>query len=310
MIKSVNLENLNIDLYDSFYNKSIYSTPFHNLDFLVSISCIRKDLKLFFNIIYSNKKIIAIMPYFKIKKIPFSMVALPYGCYGGYLYHNKQEFLNYIQHTNPLKYISTLISYNDDAYKKLNLESTTYSTWILDINMSYDTLFSTLPSKTRNQIRKSFKSNVYVMGISTVNELKQVKVIYRELLLKHDIEAPYDDKLFDNLYKFSKKSKDIIFKVAKFENKVISYSVFLKNHNSIFYWLNASLSSCLKLNGTNAILNDILKYACDTTCVEFNMGAVPNGNSGLMHFKSRWNAKEKLYQNYTSKLYKLIRKLK
>jgi hypothetical protein len=307
--KDITLAELDTDLYSMFYEKSKHSTPFHSLDFLISITNSREDLKLYFSVIYNNSTIYAVMPYFKSLRIPFTMLSLPYGCYGGYLYIN--DIVNeYLKTKNPFKLLTNFVSYQNNIYDKVGFEVNKLSTWVIRTDITYDILFQSLHTKTRNQIRKSLKENIIVSDIKNKEELEEVKKIYQELVRKHDIYKPYNNVLFDNLFDKSLMSENIIFKLAKKDKQIISYSVFLKNKNSIFYWLNASKHEYLKFNGTNAILNSILKYACESSCQEFNMGAVPNGNYGLQHFKSRWNAEEKEYKNYSSKLYVLLRKIK
>jgi len=302
-----NLDKLNKKEYEYFFNNAFNSTPFHSLEFLESIANSRDDLVLKFSILEKDSKTIAIMPFFTKKIFPFIMISSVYGCYGGYMFFDKQIFTNIPKH---YKFISSIVNYNDTLLGIRNFNFELFSTWIIDTTKSYEYIFTKLHSKTRNQIRKAYKENVEVYDIKDTNELNSVLGIYNQLVQKHNIKKPYSKNLFEQLYKFSLKSNNIIFKVAKLNDKVISYSVFLQNSKSIFYWLNASDSQYLKYNGTNIILDNMLKYATKNDFLEVNMGAIPLDNNGLLHFKSRWNANEKEYKIYDSKLYYLLKRFR
>ena len=303
----INLDKLNKQEYEYFFNNAFNSTPFHSLEFLESIANSRDDLVLKFSILEKDNKTIAIMPFFTKKIFPFVMISSAYGCYGGYMFFDKEIFTNIPKH---YKLISSIVNYNDTILDEKNFNFELFSTWIIDTTKSYEDIFTKLHSKTRNQIRKAYKENVEVCDIKNIDELNSVLGIYNQLVQKHHIKKPYSNNLFEQLYKFSLRSNNIIFKVAKLNNKVISYSVFLQNSKSIFYWLNASDSQYLKYNGTNIILDNILKYSTKNDFLEVNMGAIPLDNNGLLHFKSRWNANEKEYKIYDSKLYYLLKRFK
>ena len=307
MIKDITIDKLDKEEYKYFFYNAINSTPFHSLEFLEAIAKSRDDLILKFSILKSGNKTIAIMPFFTKKKLPFIMISSLYGCYGGYMFFDKQIFTNISKH---YKLISSIVDYNDTLLYAKNFNFELFSTWIIDTKKSYEYIFTRLHSKTRNQIRKAYKENINVHDIEDKDELNNVLDIYNQLVQKHNILIPYSKNLFEQLYKFSLISNNIIFKVAKLDDKIISYSVFLQNSKSIFYWLNASDSQYLKYNGTNIILDNMLKYAVKNNFSEINMGAVPVDNNGLLHFKSRWNANEKKYKVYYSKLYYLLKRFR
>ena len=296
--------------YLKLLDESEFSTNFHSLKFLQIIENIRPDLKLKFNIIYENSEIVAIMPFFQKKYFPLSLSSLPYGCYGGFLYKNKSKE-KVVAFLKNYKYrlFTVIASYNDDIYEGESLNGIEYSTWIIKCNNSYNDFFTALHHKTRNQIRKAYKNGIVVKDIKTEEELNIVYDIYEDLILKHKIKKPYPKKLFIELFDASLNSDEIFFKLAVLEGKVTAYSIFLNNKRTIFYWLNASDPELNKFNGTNAILDTIVKYAYSNKIIEINLGAVPYGNDGLHHFKSRWKAEEFKYKSFFSKIYKMKRKV-
>jgi lipid II:glycine glycyltransferase (peptidoglycan interpeptide bridge formation enzyme) len=314
-LHNITLSKLDEDVYNNFFNTSKYSTPFHNLNFLKALEQTRKILVLKFLVLYKNNQIIGIMPYFSHKYfLNFSMNSLPHGCYGGFLYQseNKEEIFKYLEKNKFISLLSTINSYKDTIYNNFKYcKKTKYSTWIIDTKASYDDIFLNLHSKTRNQIRKALKSNIVIRDIQRIEDVDGVLKIYRQLIEKHKIKKPYSNQIFYELFSATLYDENIIFKVAEYENKIIAYSIFLRNKNDIFYWMNASNPAYSKLNGTNGILNEILVLASNSDEIEeLNLGAVPYENTGLYHFKNRWNAIEKEYFCYDSFLYDFIKSIK
>lgn len=303
------LNNDEINTYLSLLSASNYATPFHNMSFLKIISKIRNDLDLYFYIIKQDNRIIAIMPYFRNSYLPFTMNSLPYGCYGGFIYeeNNKLTLLKYLKKNRFFKLLTTITSYQDDLYDTTYLIAKELSTWIIETTITYDGFFANLHSKTRNQIRKTYKNNIKIQDIKTADELQKVLEIYSGLIKKHSISNPYPNELFYQLFKESQEKDNIIFKIAQKDDIILAYSIFLKNEDQIFYWLNASNNEYRKFNGTNAILNNIVEYAYDNNIHVVNLGAVPLGNDGLHHFKTRWSAIEKKYNRYESIVYHKLR---
>jgi lipid II:glycine glycyltransferase (peptidoglycan interpeptide bridge formation enzyme) len=311
--KKNTLSEIENKLYKNLYDTSSVSTPFHNMGFLEILKKTRKNLLLKFLILYKGNTIIAIMPYFLNRyTFDFSMSSLPYGCYGGFIYEDKykEQIRVFLQENKFISLVSIINSYKDSIYNDLKYcKVKTYSTWVIDTKPSYEEIFKNLHSKTRNQIRKSIKSNVIIRNMETIEEVESVLRIYSQLVKKHKIKKSYSDQIFYELFFASLKDDNIIFKIAEYENKIISYSIFLYNKKQLFYWMNASDLSYSKLNATNGILNFMLEELSNNNIEELNLGAIPYDNIGLHHFKSRWNAIEKTYYSYHSFMYDFIKKV-
>jgi len=315
LLRKNTLSKMEEKIYEKLYNISSVSTPFHNLIFLRVLEKTRKNLLLKFLVLYANNEVIGMMPYFSHKYLlNFSMNSLPYGCYGGFLYQSKdkENIQKYLENNKFIALLSILNSYEDPIYNDLKyFQRIKYSTWIIDMNSSYDNIFKNLHAKTRNQIRKSVKSNIMIRDIEREEDVYEILEIYRQLIQKHKIKNPYSNEIFYELFLSSLQDNNIIFKVAEYENKIIAYSIFFRNKNQIFYWMNASNLFYSKLNATNGILNTILLLASnDKDIKELNLGAIPYGNSGLYHFKNRWNAMEKKYYSYHSLVYYFIKRFR
>jgi hypothetical protein len=309
------LSKMEDEIYMNLYNTSLLSTPFHNLVFLRVLEKTRKSLLLKFLVLYRDNEIIAMMPYFSHKYLlSLSMNSLPHGCYGGFLYHpqHNKDIEKYLKNNKFISPLSIINSYEDSLYSNLKyFKKKKYSTWTIDMRFSYDNIFQNLHSKTRNQIRKALKSGIVIRDIKRIEEVNDVLKIYSQLIEKHKIKKPYTNEIFSKLFFSSLQDSNIIFKVAEYEGKIIAYSIFLRNKNHLFYWMNASDILYSKLNATNGILNTILLLATsDNNIEELNLGAVPYDNTGLHHFKNRWNAIEREYYSYHSLIYYFIKRFK
>ncbi|MCF6244304.1 MAG: GNAT family N-acetyltransferase [Sulfurovum sp.] len=314
LLKKNALSVIEYEIYKNLYDNSSVSTPFHNISFLEILEKIRKSLVLTYLILYKDNNIIAIMPYFSHRNfLNLSMTSLPYGCYGGFLYKDqyKEEISVFLKQNKFISLVSIINSYKDSIYNNLKyFKEKKYSTWVIDTKPSYTDIFQGLHSKTRNQIRKSIKSSINIRDMETIEEVESIVKIYSQLVKKHEIKKPYINQIFYELFFASLKDNNIIFKIAEYEDKIIAYSIFLRNQNQLFYWMNASDSGYAKLNATNGVLNFMLEFASeDDNIEELNLGAIPYDNTGLYHFKNRWNAMERAYYSYHSFVYNFIKKV-
>lgn len=302
-IIKIKYQEIDINLYSEFLDNSDVVTPFHSVDWLKLIKDSRQDLELSFLVVVENNTWLAVMPYFSRKYMPFTTISMPYGGYGGFIYNkfNFEKIKAIIKNNNYFIHQITCIHSFDNLYddfllnKKLN-------TWVVDCRCTFDELFSSFNTKTRNQVRKSFKSNIIYKLIETKEELKECVKLYKNLVKKHNIQKPYSDKVFELLMRGSNES--IEFWIAKYEDEVIAYSVFLKSKKEVFYWLSAFNNDFSKANPSLGILNKVFKTACEKKQI-VNLGAVPLGNDGLKHFKQGVAGVKTEYKFYYNHYYSI-----
>lgn len=301
-------EDMDRKKYCEFIKNKNY-TCFQILEWLLIIETIRPDLKLNFFILCEDDKWVGIMPYYEKKYTWRTFSSLPYGGYGGFIYNevDADNIRRYLRESKLIKMIGVINSFDGILYKDNLIEFAKQTTWVVDCEQTYDEFFKTIDSKTRNQIRKSEKSNVEYEEIRTKDEVLQCVNLYRELVKIHNITKPYSNDLFYKLMNFS--GKNIKFIVAKKDGKVIAYSVFLVARTEIFYWLSAYNHNYATVNAPLGILNHILKTCFENMMIKtFNLGAIPTGNKGLMKFKTSILAKETSYSTYSTNKYMYLRK--
>lgn len=287
----IHVQELDVEKYNYIKKIDDLSTPFHNLAWLKAISYSNQSYKLKFVEYSDNDEIIGYLPIFS-KYLGFLCVSSLWGGYGGVISQSKS--LNFkLPHLS----LSRIFSYRDIRYSSLIRKEKTMTTWVTDISVSYDELFKSLHSKTRNQIRKAEKSNLIYDYVESEEQVLECYAIYQRLVEKHNIEKPLSKNTFSALV-----GKNKIDFIAAFHNqKIIAYSVFLYSSTECFYWLNASDHDYSNLNATNGILNFVINKITDETQLDrLNFGAVPLGNTGLQHFKDRWGASALNYKMVTS----------
>jgi hypothetical protein len=302
-------KNINRYQYNEIFNNSDIATPFHSLEWLDIIQETYPGIELMFASISLMNNQIAFLPYFTPKNKMHLWMYVPLGGYSGFIYEpNRREDVTIaLKQIKFIKFFTRIVIFEDDIYKycsDLYNYKNQYSTWLLDVTKGYNEIFSNnIHPKTRNQIRRAFKENIVeYKEIETMQEVQQCKILYLHLVRKHQIKSPYPLEVFDNLYRKSLVSSNIMFLIARVDSVVIAYSIFLKSKTQLFYWMNASDASYSRLNATNGLLSKVIKYSCDEMDIRtFNFGAVPPGNTGLLHFKTNWGAYEKRYGYFDSK---------
>ena len=305
-IKKIPYSELRTSRYQELFIASEVSTPFHSLDWLDLIIETNAALRLELVVISDNHQEIAFLPYFTKMNWPSFWMFMPHWAYSGFIYEKLNETIlfDFLRKNSFTNYFTCMVIFEGELYKTLPYLHgifEKYSSWILETTNTFEDMMSAIPSKTRNQIRKAFKEGVTYKKIETKQELEEIKQIYSMLVLKHNIQSPYPSILFDELYKLSLKGGNISFNIAKYDDQVIAYSVFLMSRKQVFYWLNASISDYSSLNATNGILSLMIQACCKDNEVKFiNFGAVPYGNDGLMHFKKNWGTTEVKYGYYDS----------
>ena len=284
----IKLNNLDENLYNYFHSNSENTSPFLSLSWLKSISFSSYGYKLKFIEIYENGMIVGYLPCFE-KYFGLIKLCSVWGGYGGYV-SDKKLALKRIGSFCILKQYS----YNKNSIGvKFHITSNKLSTWVKEINLPYQAIFESLHKKTKNQIRKSAKSGLTYVNVDDKELARKCYDVYKGLIDKHNISTPLSINTFTSLAQYD----DIDFIAALFDGKVVAYSVFLYSKNECFYWLNASMHKYSALNATNGILSQVIIKNCNSSVNLLNFGAIPVGNHGLEHFKSRWGAVEKRYSS-------------
>lgn len=275
-----------IDSYSNIVATSNLETPFHNLSWLQAMSLSTPKYQLG-GVEYRKKdKLIGILPVFK-RACGRILVSLAWGGYGGYVGEIPEKPL-------PLPHgvLYRIANYHNLLYRSVFRTKIEASTWVLDTTRCYDEIFASFHQKTRNQIRKAAKCDLFYKQVTTTSEAATCYKIYGDLLKKHNVTNGLKLETFFALLE----KPSIEFIAAYYQSEIIAFSIFLVSKNEIFYWVNASDHTFSKMNATNGILNKILKKAAlSSTINKVNFGAIPKGNAGLKHFKERWGTIEQKY---------------
>lgn len=281
--RKVGLVDINERVYNSLYESSYNVNPFLSLDWLIAISKSSFGYSLRFIEFYHDDEILGYYPFWE----RFYGIVKVSNIWGGYSGYVAKQSINW----KGVRGVIKQNNFNTQDLPMISLSKKDYVTWIKDIRPSYDDIMSSVHPKTRNQIRKSEKYNLYYKDINSKEEVIKCYDIYKKLIRKHDISKSLSIDTFFELIN----SNNIYFIGCFYQGEIIAYSVFLKHKEQSFYWLNASNDQYSKLNPTNGILNFFIKKAKEIGIQSINFGAIPYGNRGLSHFKSRWGVEEYKY---------------
>lgn len=141
--------------------------------------------------------------------------------------------------------------------------------------------------KLRNSIRKAEK----FLKIEEIVEPEQVKQLYhlfKETSRRHN-EKPHPLFRYTDLLNLP---KDMIkWFAARYDGKYIATSIYWLNSDTIFYAENAYLKGYGKYAGSDLIMWEMIKFACERKFKSINLMGIPAGNPGLKHFKEKWGPK-------------------
>ena len=167
-------------------------------------------------------------------------------------------------------------------------------THILETGAGYDEIWKAYNKRVRGAVRKAKKTRVAVK--ETVDEAAMMD-FYRLYLasMAHFSSTPKPYQLLRSL----QTSTIARLVVAELDNQVIAGLLFLHFNSSVRLWCEASDPNFLSYRPNNAIIDYIIRWACEHgySCVDF--GASPEESTGLIAFKEEWRAQKVCFHTFT-----------
>lgn len=153
---------------------------------------------------------------------------------------------------------SLYLKNKDYAHPKCLVESNRPSA-LSFLPKTEEELMKALPSKTRNMLRKAFRSNLVAKEVSKEEGLESFKKLYSETMKRN--KAPdffsYDDEYFDLL--FSSPKDEIRLFATYIENKMIAAAIAIRYQKNALYHLGASLMEYSSLGAGNLAMYEMSK---------------------------------------------------
>jgi hypothetical protein len=250
----------------------------------------------------------------KREKIYYDLIS-PYG-YGGpiicsttkekteLLKDFEKDFTDYCQKNNivtEFRRFHPIIQNHKDFANHTQIDKRNQTVYI-DLTKNKEILFKEMNKKTRNLIRKAQKNKIQIFLSKKEQDLKKFSELYEGTMQRANASQKY---FFP--YKFFKNTSiylgnNISLFTAKYDNKIISASLFIHKGDSIHYHFSGSDKNYLNLAPNNLLLWYVALWAKKRGYKKFHLGGGLSNDpkDPLFHFKSGFS--NTLSRFYTSNL--------
>lgn len=159
-------------------------------------------------------------------------------------------------------------------YNNLLKDGNVVTTELLDISGDIDKVWDGFHKGNKRAIKSAWKNNVIID-----------KNIDGNLLILDRIDQKLVVSVIDNMVA----SGYCIPYIAKFDNNVISSSLFFIYGDMALYWAGTTNTVGRKMNAHHLLMWEAIRYAKECGCETFNFGASPKNADSLLQFKHSWN---------------------
>lgn len=158
------------------------------------------------------------------------------------------------------EYITNLLMpYDSNSFTSYNISNWHgKSTYLLNLPPSYQEIWNSCSGKARTAVRYSVKNGVEVREISR-DELEAFYNLYLEHTKAVGSSYIINYQLFEEC--FEKLNQNSLFMGAYKDGQLISSSVFLYDHLSMYYWININSYIGKKMQASYQIMDFALKVA-------------------------------------------------
>lgn len=181
---------------------------------------------------------------------------------------------------------------NHDKFELCN----SFSTFILDLSIGPDGIWTNLESNVRRGVRKSQKLGVEVSVTQNTEDLKSFFEL--NCITKRNIGVPaHPWRFFRNLFEYLGDYEQLF--LAKYQGEIIGGGIREYYGSTVLAGYAASNPVYAKCNPFNAINWASIVDACQKGYTSYDLGRVSYDNEGLQFFKRRWGTIEKrLFYSY------------
>ncbi len=290
-----------------------YSEALHSIQWCNAIKSSFRQMKPLYLVVKDDKDIVhGVMPCFLFTPMPYirTLLSMPWTLPGGpLLFSSDDVFSTVISITDKLdelskKYhaYSSVITLPSNCHSNIHscllsagyIAKDKHFTHILDIQNGYESVWNSYNKRVRGAIRKSVKSGVIVKENNDDREIENFYKLYLSMMDKfNSTPKPY------SLIRLLQKSPIAKLISAYFEDRLIAGLLFIYFNKTVRLWIEASDHNYLNYRPNNAIIDYIVRWACDNGYSFVDFGASPPENNGLIAFKEEWRAKRVWFYTYT-----------
>lgn len=313
--------------YQEFIELTDKSMLYHSLKYRKLLKTILPNSVDHYLCVFKDSEIVGLMPLFIHDGLKGKVInSLPFfGSHGGILFkegYEKEVFELLSNSLNSLirdskaslvTLIEPLFGAQSDLYDIFNANFFDYRTGqitrmpMVEKKDQIDlTLMSCIHSKTRNLIRKGFKHNFSVSSSYSEEDITSLQDLHN-LTMDKIGGSKKPDTLFHSIPKIFNYGKDYKIYTAKKDGVTVSALLLFYFKNYIEYFIPAThpdfrSSQALSVLIFNAMEDAIRNWPAGEAELIWNWGGTWGNQSGVYHFKSRWNAQDIPYRYHVKVL--------
>jgi CelD/BcsL family acetyltransferase involved in cellulose biosynthesis len=163
-----------------------------------------------------------------------------------------------------------------------------------------DRLMSVFHSKTRNMIRKAYKSNIDWQDSSSESHLQFLADLHNENSVALGIVAK-SRNFFSLLPRIFTYGRDYRVYVATKNGENIAALLLFYHNTTVEYFTPSIVEQHRSLQPMSLLIFEAMKQAISRGFQCWNWGGTGHGLEGIYRFKKRWGAKDLVYNYYTKK---------
>lgn len=292
--------------WDSMVSLCPYSEALHTISWRDALLSSFGQFEPLYMVAKEGGSVVALFPSFIFKPIPFYRVLLsmPWTLPGGPILlpgadpeHSVSSICQALERSS-YKFSEIVITLPVDIDKSIGdaLRSFGFErqysgfTHLLDISKGFDRVWASYNKRVRGAVRKAEKTGVEVKETDSEPDLLDFYRLYIAMMQRFK-STPKPLSLMKTL-----QSSNIARLVCAYLNgRLIAGLLFLHFNSHVRLWCEASNREYLAYRPNNAIINYIVRWACDNGYKVVDFGASPVGNEGLVAFKEEWGASKRYF---------------
>ena len=307
------LNHENADFWEETLKACPDSLPFHSIAWREALSNTFKQLTPLYFLIKKNDTIVGGLPAFVFQPIRgIKMLhSMPWDLFGGiqlngessvdfdYLLEDVDTQLNpFVNEQSLCETIFTLSPSQTQLYGQ-KLIAAGYQTHedrfthLLEIDSGYDLIWAAYNKRVRGAIRKATRTGVAVYNTNSISDLESFYEIYLATQ-KRLRETPKPLPLLKTLLR----SNISQLAIAKYSGLIIAGLFYLHFNRTVTLWVGASVPEFWEYRPNNALVDYIIKWACDAGCRWVDFGASSPDNYGIIAFKEAFRAQRSNFASY------------
>jgi hypothetical protein len=156
-----------------------------------------------------------------------------------------------------------------------------------------------LSRNMQRDIRQAQRSGLELADIADPGDADQLHALYEATVQRHQGAVRYTAAYFRSLVELAGRHAGIRVLVARLEDAVAAFAVFVK-HGPLACYLHGATNQALRKHQPAALLlQEGITWAQGNGCEVFNLMSSPPGQESLVRYKERWGGETREHGVYT-----------